>query len=496
MGSDVVQEAGRLPAEARELLELVCRQIIQELGVTSCSLSQWDRNRNVVTTQITYAVQPNRENLRFHGDAGTDYPLEAYPATARVLQERVSIAVRADDPTADPAELAYLREMGQQTNLMLPLMVGDKVIGLLEIYQRDRPRTFTPEELERAWSLARQAALVVEGSHLFVEARREAEDLVALAEATSAIFSRLELEAVLRTAAEQLVRIVGVEGCILSRYDPGKEAVQTWVEYTSQGVKTWAYDMPEASYALADYPLTARVLRERVPAVVQADDPSADPAERALMAKTGVRSLLMLPLQAYGQVIGLVELASSYRRDFGPREIRLARALADQAAIAIENARLYAQVQEQLAGLRRAHEDQARLLETVREMGTPVIPVHERILVLPLIGPVDSDRARRFTERMLEAVRRQRAQVVLVDITGVPLVDTAVAQALLRAAEAVRLLGAEMVLVGVRSEVAQTLVMLGVDMSAVVSRGTLQSGVEYALGRLGLAIVPQEGGMG
>jgi rsbT co-antagonist protein RsbR len=82
--------------------------------------------------------------------------------------------------------------------------------------------------------------------------------------------------------------------------------------------------------------------------------------------------------------------------------------------------------------------------------------------------------------------------VVLVDITGVPRVDTAVAQALLRAAEAVRLLGAEMVLVGVRSEVAQTLVMLGVDMSALVSRGTLQSGIEYALGRLGLSIVPRE----
>ncbi len=492
MVADDVRKAGGLPAEVRELLELVCQQILQELGTTSCSLSQWDRARNVVTTQITYAVQPNRENLRFHGDTGTDYPLEEYPATARVLQERVAITVRADDPTADPVELAYLQEMGQQTNLMLPLMVGDKVIGLLEIFQRDCPRTFSPKELERAWSLARQAALVVEGGHLFVEARREAEDLASLVEATSAIFSRLELEAVLRASAEQLVRIVGVEGCVLSRYDPQREIVQTWVEYTSPGVETWAYDMPEASYALEDYPLTARVLRERVPAVVQADDPSADPAERALMQKTGVKSLLMLPLQAYGRVIGLVELAASYRRDLGPREVRMARTLADQAAIAIENARLYAQVQEQLDDLRQAHEAQARLLEMVREMGTPVIPIHERILALPLIGTVDSERARRFTERMLEEVRRQRALVVLVDITGVPLVDTAVAQALLRAAEAVRLLGAEMVLVGVRSEVAQTLVTLGVDMSAVVSRSTLQSGVEYALSRLGLAIVAQE----
>ena len=155
------------------------------------------------------------------------------------------------------------------------------------------------------------------------------------------------------------------------------------------------------------------------------------------------------------------------------------------------NARLYAQVQEQLTDLRRAHEAQARLLEMVREMGTPLVPVHERILVLPLIGPVDSDRARQFTERMLKAVRQRRAQAGLVDKTGVPLVDTAVAQALLRAAEAVRLLGAEMACVGVRSEVAQALVTLGVDMSALAGRGTLQSGFEYALGRLGLFIAVQ-----
>jgi len=485
--------AGILPAEARELLELVCQQILRELGMTGCALSQWDRTRNVITSQVTYTLQPDQEIPYFHAEPGTDYPLEMYPATARVLREGVAITVRADDPTADPAELAYLREMGQQTNLMLPLMAGDKVIGLLEIFHRDRSITFTPEEMERAWSLARQAALVVEGSHLFVEARREAEDLAALAEATSAVFSTLDLETVLQTAIEQMVRIVGVEGGVLSRYDAEREVVQTWAEYAGPGVENWVYDMPEASYALADYPLTARVLREKAAVVLQADDPTADPAERALMEKTGVKSLLMLPLQAYGRVVGLVELASgSYRREFGPRELRLARTLADQTAIAIENARLYAQVQEQLAGLRQAHEAQARLLEMVREMGTPVIPVYERILVLPLIGPVDSERARRFTERMLEAVRRQRALVVLVDITGVPLVDTAVAQALLRAAEAVRLLGAEMVLVGVRSEVAQTLVTLGVDMSALVSRGTLQSGIEYALGRLGLSIVPRE----
>ncbi len=477
------------PAGVREILEFVCQQIVQELGVSSCSLSQWDRTRGVVTTQVTYALRPNQENLRFHADTGSEYRLDEYPATARVLQERVAIAVRADDPLADPAELAYVREMGQQTNLMLPLMVGDKVIGLLEIFDRERPRTFSPEEMARAWSLARQAALVVEGAHLFVEARRETEELAALLEATSAIFSSLDLETVLRAASAQLVRLIGVDRCVLSRYDPREKSVHTWLEHTAQGIKVWHSDTPDTVYALQDYPLMARVLAEQISAVVREDDPLADPAERALMRKLGIKSLLMVPLEAYGRVTGLVELMSTgYRRDFGQHEIELARMLSRQIAVALENARLYAQVQQQLADLRQAHEGQARLLETVRQLSTPVIPIYDRILVLPLIGTVDSERARQFTERMLEAIRRQRALVVLVDITGVPLVDTAVAQALLQAAGAARLLGTEVILVGIRSEVAQTLVTLGVDMSALICRSNLQSGIEYALRLLGLTI--------
>jgi len=481
------EKSGPLPAEVKHLLEIVCQQILQELGASSCSLSQWDRARNTITTQITYAIQPEMEEPQFYAGVGAEYRLDDYPVTARVLQEQVPIVVRKDDPLADPAEIAYLEEMGQQVNLMVPLTVGDRAIGFLSIHQRESSRPFTSEEIARACNLARQAALVVEGGHLFVEARRELKDLAALLEASSDITSSLELEAVLRSASKQFVRVIGVEGCILLRHDPEENRLQIWAKHF-QGVPSPG-DAPDA-YALQSYPLRSRVLSERIPLVVQEDDPTIAPEERAEMQKAEVKSLLLVPLQAYGRVIGLVELASrSYRRDFGRREIELALTLANQAATAIENARLYTRVQEQLDELRRAHEVQARLLKTVREMSTPVIPVHDQILVMPLIGTVDSERARQLTERMLEEIQQQRARVVLVDITGVALVDTATAQALIRAAHMVRLLGAEMVLVGTRPEVAQTLVLLGVDMGGLVSMATLQNGVEYALRRLGLSIV-------
>jgi rsbT co-antagonist protein RsbR len=103
------------------------------------------------------------------------------------------------------------------------------------------------------------------------------------------------------------------------------------------------------------------------------------------------------------------------------------------------------------------------------------------VLVLPLIGTIDSQRAALLTERLLDAIQRERGRTVLIDITGVPVVDTHVAAVLLEAAQAVRLLGAEPVLVGIRAEVAQTIVGLGLDLSRITARRDLRSGLAYAL---------------
>ncbi len=124
----------------------------------------------------------------------------------------------------------------------------------------------------------------------------------------------------------------------------------------------------------------------------------------------------------------------------------------------------------------------------ISELSTPVLPVHNRILVMPLVGIIDSQRANQFLERMLLAIGDYQAETIIVDITGVPFVDTAVANHLVQAAHAAMLLGADCVLVGIRPEVAQSLVGLGVDISTMVTRSDLQAGIEYALRRQGLAV--------
>ncbi|GAA5526532.1 PAS domain S-box protein [Herpetosiphon gulosus] len=119
----------------------------------------------------------------------------------------------------------------------------------------------------------------------------------------------------------------------------------------------------------------------------------------------------------------------------------------------------------------------------LRELSTPLIPINDRTVIMPLIGSIDSARATQIVESLLQGVSQMNAGVVILDLTGVPVVDTQVASALLQAARAVRLLGAEVVLTGIRPEIAQTLVSLGISLGDVVTLSNLQSGIERALNR-------------
>ncbi len=119
----------------------------------------------------------------------------------------------------------------------------------------------------------------------------------------------------------------------------------------------------------------------------------------------------------------------------------------------------------------------------IEELSTPLIPITDDILVMPLIGMMDSVRAKQIMHNLLEGLVASRGRVAIIDITGVPVVDTAVANALLQAAHAARLLGAEVILTGIRPEVAQTLVHIDAKLGAITTRGTLQSGIQHALGR-------------
>src|ERR687894_504818 len=152
------------------------------------------------------------------------------------------------------------------------------------------------------------------------------------------------------------------------------------------------------------------------------------------------------------------------------------------------NAELEAQGAERL----RAEQDRVRLQEEVirmqaamlEELSTPLIPLSDAVVIMPLVGTIDARRAEQILAVVSQGVVSKGARVAIIDITGVPTVDTHVASVLIRASQAVRLLGAEVVLTGIRSRVAQALVELGVDLGGLVTRGSLQAGITYAQSRL------------
>ncbi len=128
----------------------------------------------------------------------------------------------------------------------------------------------------------------------------------------------------------------------------------------------------------------------------------------------------------------------------------------------------------------------------LQELSASLIPVFEKVSVMPLVGTIDTERAKLIMENLLEGVVKHRAEVVLLDITGVPVVDTMVAHHIIQAADAVRLVGAKCMLVGIRPEIAQTIVTLGINLNDFTTTSTLQRGVEQALAWTNRKIVEVE----
>jgi rsbT co-antagonist protein RsbR len=126
--------------------------------------------------------------------------------------------------------------------------------------------------------------------------------------------------------------------------------------------------------------------------------------------------------------------------------------------------------------------------EAIRELSTPVLQVRERLVILPIIGILDNQRARQVTEQLLKGIRSHRAKVVVIDITGVPEIDSSVANHLVQTVEASRLMGASVIITGLSSEIALTLVTIGVDLSKMNAVGDLQGGIEQAERLLGYEV--------
>ncbi len=376
-----------------------------------------------------------------------------------------------------PAEL--FPDEGGLTFVVEPLYFRERQLGfaVLEVQARDG----TTAEALRA-----QISGALQGAHLMHQSERRALQLQAAAEVSRLATSTLEPEELIRQVVERVrerfdLYYVGL--FLLDRNGEWTGEPNRWLVLRA-GTGEAGRQMVAQGHRLevGENSMVGWCAANRRPRVTY--DVEQDPVQLPNPLLPDTRSEIAVPLQVGDTLVGVLDAQSQLRGAFDPDVVTVFQTMADQLAVAIENAVTVSRIQVINRDLQQTLATQEQLLETIRQLSTPVVPLLEGVILLPLVGHIDSQRAAQIMEELLIGVQRHRARVAIVDITGVPVVDTAVANNLLRAAQATYLLGAEVILVGIRPEVAQTIVGLGVELRGLVTMSDLQSGIEYALRRM------------
>src|SRR5262245_20231725 len=298
---------------------------------------------------------------------------------------------------------------------------------------------------------------------LRAELTRARAELLAVLAVNQALRASRDLMALYRVLATQLGSLIRFDSLFIGLYLPETDHIR--FEYS---VDEGMVDDEIVERALDDAPLNARIIRGRRPLLI--DDLDQDPARRSgKMIPFGQvekrsRAWLGVPMIGGDEVQGVLSVQNYRPSAFGDADIDLLMLVSSQIAIAIQNARLF-----------------RRLRRMIAELSTPLIPVADGVLVLPLIGTIDAERAQRTTEQVLDAIVARQAETLLIDVTGVSKVDAFVVDQLLKIIRATALLGAHSSIVGISAALAQTFVALGFDLRGLRTYSDLQSALAEIL---------------
>jgi PAS domain S-box-containing protein len=383
----ISQAIGSL-TDVHQIYAQITERIAHLMGMEMCGLLLHEVEEQALVSQPPFYGVPDELAGLYR------MPVPEGSTTWHLWQEQPYLLLNGveGEPLIDEMGLRSLAQAsGWRHTLFAPMIVGRRRIGVIQVTNKINGTPLTEDDARLLCTFASQAAAVVENARLFETQQAQLQELGILFETSTAISSSLELGEVLSTVARHMAYALEVSSCSISDWDPARNVVTTLVAEAAApslaaGLTTGDIGV---SYPLADYPATEQVLREGRPLVIQAADPEADPAERALLERLEQQSLLLMALVTHDRVVGLLELYESrYARKFSAEDIRLCRALANQAAVAIDNARLYGQTDERL----RARVDELTALQrTTQELNATL--ERDRILQVVLASAVQTARA-------------------------------------------------------------------------------------------------------
>ena len=314
-----------------------------------------------------------------------------------------------------------------------------------------------------------------------ISARKRAEArLAAQYEVTRALSESQDFRAAVPRILRAVCEALGWELGILWALDPEAGVLRFAESWRAPGAELGEFERVSSrrTFRRGEPGMPGLVWGRAEPMWVEdiAEEPSFP--RSGLARQSGLHAAFAFPVLMQGEVIAVLEFFSRAMRAPDDALLAMMSHVGSQMG--------------QVIGRQRAEDERARLREEVirvqdellEKLSTPLIPLNPQVVLMPLVGEMDARRARRMVEALLRGLEQTRSPVAIIDITGVSVVDAHVADTLVRAAQAARLLGTEVVLTGIRAGVARSLVRLGVDLGTINTRKTLQEGIDCALEHL------------
>jgi anti-anti-sigma regulatory factor/K+-sensing histidine kinase KdpD len=422
--------------------------------------------------------------------AGVRYYLPEFPLAGLWLSntdEPLFIADASADARLDEKAKNIYAEMNTQASVIIPLTQGGYRVGFLTLNWTEA-HEFSEWEVAVYTALIDLAASAVAAHRMAQDVRVKAEELTVLNELGQALTTRLNVDQVLDEAYRGASRLLDTTNFYAAFYDPDKDEV-TFAFNAAQGEVRRSYQTRQAGQGLTEY-----IIHNRMPLLMQGDLPGQMEELGIEMIGQTALSWLGAPLIVGERVLGVMAVQSyTTPHLYDEHDQDLLTAIASQAAIALQNAQMVENLEQMVADrtreLRESLEEHERLQQeiieaqkrAIQELSTPVIPVMERVIVMPLIGSIDTLRAKDVMRTLLAGISAHRAKVVILDVTGVPIVDSGVANHLHKTIQAARLKGARTIVTGISDAVAETIVDLGIDWSGIETLSDLRTGLRTVL---------------
>ncbi len=387
-----------------EVYNSVVRLALQALDMDDGALMIYDNVEEMLVVQLDLNRQGDRDRVT---PSGTTYDLYQYPAKSRALRDGQIIVIRLEEPDADPRERAEMTKSGDTERMLVPLIVREQTIGLLQIELNSKVRTFTHRDIRMAQALGAQAATAIENARLSTQTAALVEQSLVINDISRTISSTMNTDDMIKIVREQIPSLTEASEIYVALYDEDTEEIHFPLALKDRQ----PIEMPSRKLGEDEFSF---IIRSHRPVVMGGDNPGAAELRRNLGIVTDVKStrFLGVPLMAGDHVAGVLALRdTTLTRPFGLNDNRVLTTIAAQLGATLQNARLFERVRNFAAELNQRVQERTVELQEERDRLNSLYQI-----TAELGRTLDTDRVlSRALEMVARAINADEGVVMLID---------------------------------------------------------------------------------